>query len=138
MRKHYPKKGGLLNVMEKGETLNPNGRPRKLATTLKHEGYKKLEIQQTVDKLSALTKKELGDFEKSKDATALEIGVIKMLKNFMSKGKSEILDYLICKKMASEGVLTIENKRELTKDETIAELVKKGYPSKIFTDDEVT
>ncbi len=34
--------------MQKGETLNPNGRPRKYVSLLKEQGYKLAEINDTI------------------------------------------------------------------------------------------
>lgn len=50
--------GGELHVLQKGETANPNGRPRKVVTTaikeLKGAGYEKVSRSQVVDAFEIL------------------------------------------------------------------------------------
>jgi hypothetical protein len=40
MREIKGRNGGTLKVPEKGETANPNGRPKKFTTELAEHGYK--------------------------------------------------------------------------------------------------
>ena len=90
--------GGCLHVYEKGESGNPKGRPRKIALQLKHEGYKSQDIVSTLEKMGALKVEEVKQFIKNPDATVVELGVCKMIMDFVQKGKNEFLEYLAPKK----------------------------------------
>lgn len=126
--------GGYLNILEKGETANPKGRPRKIATTLKHEGYSQWQIEKTFEMLSALSIDELEKFAKNPNVTVLEAGICKMIRKFFKDGKSEVLDYLIAKKVKSE--ITMKEEREpKTLDEVKEALKERGLPSSLYNDD---
>ena len=58
MRKTKGRNGGTLNSMEKGETANPKGRPKKIPelTTLL-SNIKESDYQAIIDKLTTLAKK---------------------------------------------------------------------------------
>src|SRR6267154_5022387 len=102
-RKIIPRHGcGSLKSYEPGESGNPNGRPRKIALSLKHEGYKKAEIVQTFEAMAALSLDEFAKFAKNKDITVLEKGIVKMIEDFIEKGKNEVLEYIIPKKQFEE------------------------------------
>lgn len=76
----------LKHRMKKGETLNPNGRPRKWVSQLKDSGYKLSEINDTLQVLLQMSEEELQKVYKSKDATILEQTVAKALLNGKTKG----------------------------------------------------
>lgn len=102
-RKVIPPHGrGSLNSYEPGESGNPNGRPRKIALTLQHGGYKKAEIVQTFEVMASLTMDEFEEFAKNKNITVLEKGIVKMIEDFIKKGKNEVLEYIIPKKQFEE------------------------------------
>lgn len=82
--------GGTLSSWAPGESGNPKGRPRKIALSLKNEGYKKAQVQQTIDKMAALTKSELEEISKNKNATVLELGIAKMISDYIKKGENGI------------------------------------------------
>jgi len=58
--------------MKKGETLNPNGRPRKWVSTLKAQGYKQSEVADCIQVLISMGKEELQRVDKDESATILE------------------------------------------------------------------
>ena len=73
------KHGGMLKVLQKGETANPNGRPRKYVSLLKEQGYKLAEINDSIQALMSMTPKELEAVTKNPDATVLEMTVAKAI-----------------------------------------------------------
>lgn len=101
--------GGTLNSYEKGESGNPKGRPRKIASQLKHAGYKREEVQTTVEKMLSMHQDELDKFSRSKDITVVERGILKMIDNFFKKGKTELLDYILPKAQVKEEPISTTN-----------------------------
>jgi hypothetical protein len=95
MIKNKGRNNGTLYSWEKGQSGNPNGRPRKVASTLKIKGYTNDEIYRTIYNLLALKRSELLEFMESSDVTVFEEGVFKMIKKLCKDGKSEILDYIL-------------------------------------------
>ena len=51
--------GGVIQNWEKGESGNPNGRPRKYVSLLKESGYKLSEINDTIQSMMAMDLDEL-------------------------------------------------------------------------------
>ena len=64
--------GGSLTRPEKGEVLNPNGRPKKLVTQLKEIGYHKSQVEDTINAMLTMSRKELEKIDKSEEYTILE------------------------------------------------------------------
>lgn len=64
--------GGALKRHAKGETSNPNGRPRKYVSTLKVLGYKRSEIFECLETMLALTVTELQEIAIADSVTILE------------------------------------------------------------------
>jgi hypothetical protein len=81
------KKGKTENLKsyKKGETGNPNGRPRKFVTTLKEQGYKLSEINDTIRVIYAMTEKELIEVKENPESTVLE----KLIASAALKGVQE-------------------------------------------------
>lgn len=80
---------------EKGESGNPNGRPKKFVTLLKEQGYKRSEINDTIQAMLSMTIEELADVYKNKDATILEKTVANALKKSLEKGTLYSLETLL-------------------------------------------
>lgn len=78
-----------------GHSGNPNGRPRKLVTKMKDEGYKRAEINDTIEALLAMTLDELEDVIANKDSTVLELAVAKSLKKSAEKGVLSDIETII-------------------------------------------
>ena len=71
---------------KKGQSGNPSGRPKKLLSTLKNQGYTKYDITATIEVLLALTKEEIEEIEKDEERTMLErIMAAALLKSFNTK-----------------------------------------------------
>jgi hypothetical protein len=98
MRKVKGGCGGWIYLKEKGECSNPKGRPRKILSTLKAEGYKKSQVNETIDKILTLKDDEFNDIEKDPDTTQLEKICARMIRKGKEKGDGEILEYIISKK----------------------------------------
>lgn len=69
MRKLTVKNGGTFHVLEKGETANPNGRPKKLINALRADGYKLCQIVDCMTNMLALSKRELEKIWKDENET---------------------------------------------------------------------
>ncbi len=89
------KHGGTLKVLQKGETANPNGRPRKYISLLKEQGYKLAEINDSIQALMSMTPKELEAVTKNPDATVLEMTVAKAIIKSMNNGSLYSMDTLL-------------------------------------------
>lgn len=61
-----------LRKIEKGQVLNPNGRPKKLVTLMKEVGYTKSQVEQTMVTMMGLSRKELEKIDKGEEYTILE------------------------------------------------------------------
>lgn len=72
MKEIKGRNGGILRVPEKGETMNPNGRPKKLVTLMKEVGYTKTQVEQTMVTMMGLSRKELEKIDKGEEYTILE------------------------------------------------------------------
>lgn len=83
------------------ERINKNGRPRKLATQLKLQGYKMDEINRTIENLLACTMEELQDVAKNDNATMLERIMSMALYNALKKGTLDNLETLLTRRWAS-------------------------------------
>lgn len=64
--------GGSLTRPEKGEVLNPHGRPKKLITQLKEIGYQKSQVEDTVNTMLTMSRKDLEKIDKGDEFTILE------------------------------------------------------------------
>jgi hypothetical protein len=108
--------GGALQVWEKGESGNPNGRPRKYVSLLKEQGYKLSEINDTIQTMMAMDLEELkGVFENPK-ATILEKTVANAMKKSLEKGSLYSIETLLTRvygKPKEQMDINSENKVEV-------------------------
>lgn len=84
-----------LKPFKKGQSGNPNGRPRKFVTTLKEIGYKRSEINDTIQAMLAMDKDELTDAMKNPKATILEMTVASAMKKSIEKGSLYSIETLL-------------------------------------------
>ena len=87
--------GGTLKVPEKGETNNPNGRPKKFTTLMKEEGYKLSEVNDSIQAIMAMDEKEIKQVLKNENATMLEKTVAKAIIKSYEKGSLYSMDTLL-------------------------------------------
>ena len=72
----------------KGQSGNPNGRPRKFVSGLKMIGYKQSEINDTIQNILSMTLDELELVFTDEKATVLEKTIASALKKSLKRGKS--------------------------------------------------
>lgn len=92
------KKGEIpkgANIWKKGQSGNPNGQPRKLATQLKIIGYTKAEAALTINAMLAMNINELKEIFENPNATILEKTIASALKRSLEKGSLYSVDTLL-------------------------------------------
>jgi hypothetical protein len=108
--------GGAIQQWEKGESGNPNGRPRKYVSLLKEHGYKLSEINDTIQNMMAMDLEELkGVFENPK-ATILEKTVANAMKKSLEKGSLYSIETLLTRvygKPREQMDINTDNKIEI-------------------------
>jgi hypothetical protein len=87
--------GGSLTRPDKGETMNPNGRPKKYVTLLKDSGYKLSEINDTIQVLMSMTIDELKEVYENPTGTILEKTVANAMVKSLQKGSLYSIDTLL-------------------------------------------
>lgn len=86
MKKVKQAHGGALIRLEKGETNNPNGRPRKWVSTLREQGYKLSEVNDALQVITAMDLDEVQRIADDVSCTILERTVAAaLIKSFNSK-----------------------------------------------------
>jgi hypothetical protein len=81
--------------MKKGTTLNPNGRPRKYVSLLKEQGYKRSEINDTIQAMMAMDMVELKEVYDNPRATILEKTIANAMRKSLEKGTLYSLETLL-------------------------------------------
>ena len=87
--------GGAVNQFEKGQSGNPNGRPRKYVSLLKEQGYKLSEINDTIQNMMAMDLEELKAVWDNPKATIMEKTVAAAMRKSLEKGSLYSLDTLL-------------------------------------------
>jgi len=87
--------GGALVRAEKGETANPNGRPKKFTTLMKEQGYALSEVNDSIQAIMAMDEKQIKDVLKNEEATMLEKTVAKAIIKSYEKGSLYSMDTLL-------------------------------------------
>ena len=87
--------GGTLTRPDKGETMNPYGRPRKFVSLLASQGYTRSEVNDTLQALMSMTLEELGEVYKDPKATILEKTVANAMRKSLEKGTLYSLETLL-------------------------------------------
>ena len=87
--------GGSLTRPAKGETMNPNGRPKKFVTLLKEQGYKVSEVTDTIQAMMAMTLDELKEVWNDPKATILEKTIANAMRKSLEKGSLYSIETLL-------------------------------------------
>lgn len=80
---------------KKGQTGNPNGRPRKYVSLLKAQGYKLSEINDTLMALLSMDLNELKSVFENQNATVLEKAVAGAIRKAIEKGDLANIETII-------------------------------------------
>lgn len=94
-RKIQGKNGGTLIVPDKGETANPNGRPRKYVSQLREQGYKLAEVNDCIQAIMSMSVDELKDVWDNPKSTILEKTIANALMTSLKKGSLYSIDTLL-------------------------------------------
>lgn len=94
-RKITTKKGGTLIVPNKGESGNPNGRPRKFVSELRAQGYKLSEVNDAIQVMLSMTVEELAETYKNPKATVLEKTIAAAIRKSIEKGSLYSIETLL-------------------------------------------
>lgn len=84
-----------LKPIQKGETRNPNGRPRKYVSLLREQGYKLSEVNDTIQVLISMTIDELKEVYTNPKATILEKTIASAIRKSIEKGSLYSIETLL-------------------------------------------
>ena len=87
--------GGTLTRPDKGETMNPNGRPRKYVSQLKEQGYKLAEVNDAIQALMSMDVEELKAVLENPKATILELTIAKAMVKSLQNGSLYSVETLL-------------------------------------------
>ena len=124
-----PSSDGYKNLIpyQKGQTGNPNGRPRKFVCQLKDMGYNKQDITQTIENMMAMTITELAEVFKDENATVLEKTVANAIKRGIDKGTLYSIETLL-NRVYGQPKQEVESKNENINLNTTVEIIKSDAP----------
>ena len=80
---------------KKGQSGNPNGRPRKYISLLKEQGYKLSEINDTIQVMMAMDMEELKSVWDNPKATVLEKTIAAAIRKSIEKGSLYSIETLL-------------------------------------------
>lgn len=86
---------GKMKRWSKGESGNPAGRPRKLVSKMKMDGYKLTEINDTIQSMVSMNLKELKDVWDNPNATILEKTIAGALRKSLEEGDLNSVETLL-------------------------------------------
>ena len=112
---------------KKGQSGNPNGRPRKFVCQLKDMGYNKQDITQTIENMMAMTITELAEVFKDENATVLEKTVANAIKRGIDKGTLYSIETLL-NRVYGQPKQEVESKNENINLNTTVEIIKSDAP----------
>jgi C4-type Zn-finger protein len=84
-----------LIPFQKGQSGNPKGRPKKYVLSMKTEGYKMTEINDTIQAMVGMNMEELKKVFESDKATILEKTVAAALRKGLQKGELNNIETLL-------------------------------------------
>ena len=93
--------GGAVHRIQKGETLNPNGRPKKIYTVLKESGYTKDDIRDAFAEIGWQNEADIDEILNDESKPMILRLIAKAFKRGTDKGDfryvSEILQHVVGK-----------------------------------------
>jgi hypothetical protein len=89
------KEDNLKPRWEKGESGNPNGRPKKYVSALKEQGYKNSEINDCILVMISMDLDELKEVWQNPKATILEKTIANALRKSLEKGSLYSIETLL-------------------------------------------
>jgi hypothetical protein len=89
------KEDNLKPAWEKGESGNPNGRPKKYVSALKEQGYKNSEINDCILVMISMDLDELKEVWQNPRATILEKTIANALRKSLEKGSLYSIEVLL-------------------------------------------
>lgn len=100
---------------KKGQSGNPNGRPRKYVSLLVEQGYKRSEINDTIQAMLSMTVEELKEVYTNPKATILEKTIANAMRKSLEKGTLYSLETLLSRvfglpKQENNTVMTVIDK----------------------------
>ena len=99
----------------KGQSGNPNGRPRKWITSLREEGYKLSEVNDVIQVMMSMTISELKSVMEDDNATILEKTIANALRKSLQNGSLYYIDTLLTRVYGKpKETIDTNNKTELT------------------------
>jgi len=124
-----PSSEGLKNLIpfKKGQTGNPNGRPRKFVCLLKDMGYTKQDINTTIQNMMAMSISELAEVFKDDNATVLEKTIANAIKRGIEKGTLYSMETLLTR-VYGQPKQEIESKNENLNRNIQVEVIKTDIP----------
>ena len=117
---------GKLRMWEKGESGNPNGRPKKPVLAMKVEGYKLAEINDTIQAMCSMDLEQLRKIWENPKATVLERTIAAALRKGIEKGSlvnvETLLDRVYGKPKEKVDITT--NGKNLNEPKYVINIVK--------------
>jgi hypothetical protein len=84
-----------LKPFKKGQSGNPNGRPKKFVSLLKDQGYKLSEVNDAIQTLLSMNEEELSEVFEDQNATILEKTIASALRRSFKNGSLYSLETLL-------------------------------------------
>ncbi len=112
---------------KKGQSGNPNGRPRKFVCLLKDMGYTKQDINTTIQNMMAMSISELAEVFKDDNATVLEKTIANAIKRGIEKGTLYSMETLLTR-VYGQPKQEIESKNENLNKNIQVEVIKSDTP----------
>jgi hypothetical protein len=118
----------IAHQFNKGQSGNPNGRPRKYVSLLKEQGYKVSEINDTIQAMMAMEFEELKSVWDNPKATILEKTIAAAMRKSLERGSLYSLETLLTRVYGKpKETVDTNNKTELT-GKIQVEVITSGVP----------
>jgi len=118
----------IAHQYNKGQSGNPNGRPRKYVSLLKEQGYKVSEINDTIQAMMAMEFEELKSVWDNPKATILEKTIAAAMRKSLERGSLYSLETLLTRVYGKpKETVDTNNKTEFT-GKIQVEVITSGVP----------